>query len=192
MRTQYKKYFFVVTSYTYLMKNAVFILFTFITFQVGAQTDKATTKRIVESKNFTFIATTAMPMNSAEINNILSRMPGANGGGNINLTGANYDVRITPDSVIAYLPYYGRAFSAPIDRDNNGFKFTSTKFSFENIVRKKGGWQIAIYPKDTKEGVRMNFTITVNGYATLVINSNIKQSITYNGYLEEPKKALLH
>lgn len=172
------------------MKITVLILFIFITFQVAAQTDKATTKRIVESKNFTFVASTAMPMNSAEINNILSRMPGANGGASINLTGANYDVRITPDSVIAYLPYYGRAFSAPIGRDDNGFKFTSTKFSFENIVRKKGGWQITINPKDTKEGVRMNFTISTNGYATLSVSSNNKQSITYNGYLASPKKAI--
>ena len=82
------------------MKNVILILFTFITLQVSAQTDKATTQRIVEAKNFTFVASTAMPMNNVEINNILSRMPGANGGGNINLTGANYDVRITPDSVI--------------------------------------------------------------------------------------------
>ena len=173
------------------MKNVILILFTFITLQVGAQTDKVTTKRIVEAKNFTFIASTALPMNSAEINNILSSMPGTNGGGSINLTGANYDVRVTTDSVIAFLPYYGRAFSAPINRDDNGFKFTSTKFSFENIVRKKGGWQITINPQDTKENVRMNLAITANGYATLVVSSNNKQSITYNGYLAEPKKTLL-
>ncbi|MES2650821.1 MAG: DUF4251 domain-containing protein [Bacteroidota bacterium] len=172
------------------MKRLFLMLFTIVSFSVNAQTDKATTKRIVEAKHFTFIASTAMPMNSTEINNILSRMPGANGGGAINLNGENYDVRITADSLVAYLPYYGRSFSAPIGRDESGYKFTSTKFSYESKLRKKGGWQISINPKDTKESVRMNLTITENGYATLIISSNNKQSITYNGYLAEPKKGV--
>lgn len=172
------------------MKRILLMLFTVVSLSVNAQTDKATTKRIVEAKHFIFVASTAMPMNSNEINAILSRMPGANGGGSINLNGENYDVRITPDSLVAYLPYYGRSFSAPIGRDDTGYKFTSTKFSFENKLRKKGGWQISINPKDTKESIRMNLTITDNGYATLIINSNNKQSITYNGYLVEPKKGI--
>ncbi|MBP8067679.1 MAG: DUF4251 domain-containing protein [Pedobacter sp.] len=169
------------------MKHLLFALFMFISFGGYAQTDKATTKRIVEAKNFTFVASSAMPMNSTEINNILSRMPGVNGGGNIDLSGNSYDVRITPDSLIAFLPYYGRSFSAPVNRDNAGYKFTSTKFSYENSARKKGGWQITVNPQDTRDGVRMNLTITTNGYASLVISSNTKQSITYNGYLTEPK-----
>ena len=171
------------------MKTILFALFAFISLNVNAQTDKATTKRIVEAKNFTFIASTAIPMNSTEINAILNRMPGANGGGTINLTGASYDINISPDSIIAYLPYYGRAFNASYgSRDDSGYKFTSTKFSYENVVRKKGGWQITINPQDTKENVRMNLTVAVNGYATLIVSSNNKQSITYNGYLAEPKK----
>jgi len=170
------------------MKTILFALFAVVSLTVSAQTDKATTQRIVEAKNFTFIASTAIPMNSTEINNILSRMPGANGGGTINLTGANYDINISPDSIIAYLPYYGRAFNASYgNSDDSGFKFTSTKFVYESVARKKGGWQITINPKDTKESVRMNLTVGLNGYATLIVSSNNKQSITYNGYLAEPK-----
>lgn len=169
------------------MKTITIILLSFFSLHVNAQTDKAATQRIVEAKNFRFVASTAIPMNSIEINSILSKMPGGNGSV-INLTGNDYDVRITPDSLIAYLPYYGRAFSAPIDRNENGFKFTSTKFTFKNEVRKKGGWQLTINPQDTKENVRMSLSISTNGYATLIINSNDKQSITYNGYLAEPKK----
>ncbi|RYG00293.1 MAG: DUF4251 domain-containing protein, partial [Chitinophagaceae bacterium] len=49
------------------MKNLIFVLFMLVTLSVNAQTDKATTKRIVESKAFTFIASSALPMNSNEI-----------------------------------------------------------------------------------------------------------------------------
>ncbi|MGF1923867.1 MAG: DUF4251 domain-containing protein [Bacteroidia bacterium] len=172
------------------MKRILFCLFTIVSFSVNAQTDTTTTKRIVEAKNYIFVASSALPMNSSEINNILSRMPGGNGGGSIDLTGASYDVRITGDSLVAYLPYYGRSFSAPIGRDDTGYKFTSTKFAYEKTARKKGGWQITINPKDTKESVRMNLTVGTNGYATLIVNSNNKQSITYNGYIAEPKKKI--
>jgi hypothetical protein len=172
------------------MKNLIFMLLMLITLSVNAQTDKATTQRIVEAKNFIFIASSALPMNSTEINNILSKMPGANGGGNINLVSGNYDVRVTPDSLLVELPYYGRSFSAPIGRDYAGYKFTSTKFTYERSVPKKGGWQIALTPQDVKEGVRMYFTISTNGYASLTVSSNNKQSISYNGYLAEPKKEL--
>ncbi|MEJ5993499.1 DUF4251 domain-containing protein [Pedobacter sp. Du54] len=173
------------------MKNLILILFTLISLSVYAQTDKATTKRIVEAKNFTFVASSALPMNSNEINTIFSKMPGANGGGgNINLVGDNYTVRVTSDSILVDLPYYGRAFTAPIARDDAGYKFTSTKFSYQPTAMKKGGWQIAINPQDSKDSVRMYFTISANGYASLTVSSINKQSISYNGYISEPKKEL--
>lgn len=150
-----------------------------------AQTDKATTAKIVAEKSYTFVATSAFPSNAAEINSILSKMPGATGGGNINLSGSNYDVKITGDSVVAYLPYYGRSYNAPIGNEDSGFKFTSKNFSYTNEKRKKGGWQVAINSKDAKENPRMVLTIAENGYASLVVSSNNKPSISYNGYLVE-------
>ncbi|RZK40476.1 MAG: DUF4251 domain-containing protein [Pedobacter sp.] len=172
------------------MKRLFFLILATVSFNLSAQTDKATTKKIVAAKDFTFVATTALPMNSVEMNNIINRMPGAVGGGNINLMSNDYDLRITPDSVIAYLPYYGRAFnSAPMNPTEGGYKFTSTDFSFNNKEKKKGGWEITLNAKDTKDGVRMTLVIGTNGYATLIVNSNNKQSITYNGYLTEPKKS---
>jgi len=162
-----------------------------VALSVNGQTDKATTQRIVEAKNFIFVASSALPMNSNEINTILSKMPGANGGGgNINLVTGNYDVRITSDSLVVDLPYYGRSFTAPIGRDDAGYRFTSTKFTYESTVHKKGGWQISLTPQDSKDGVRMYFRISANGYASLTVSSNNKQSISYNGYLAEPKKQL--
>ncbi|RZJ80798.1 MAG: DUF4251 domain-containing protein [Flavobacterium sp.] len=166
---------------------ATFILLA-LTFTAMAQTDKATTARIVEDKNFTFVATSALPLNSTEISNVLRQMPiGGNVGGNINLVGSNYDVQITADSVIAYLPYYGRSFSAPMDRNETGFRFTTKKYSYDSKKTKKGGWNITINSKDVKDNVRMNFSVTQTGYATLSMSSNNKQSITYNGYISEPK-----
>eukprot|EP01136_Pigoraptor_vietnamica_P036654 Opistho-1_new@103542 len=153
----------------------------------NAQTDKATTAKIVAEKNYVFVATMAIPLNSTDINNVLRQLPGNTGGGNINLNGNNYTVTITPDSIVSYLPYYGRSFSAPIGNDENGYKFKAKDFTYQLTKRKKGGWDVVIQSKDIKDNVRMNLNIGENGYATLNVISNNKQSITYNGYLSENK-----
>lgn len=170
------------------MKNLIVAILSLFTIQANAQMDKAKVDGAVKSKSFTFVATTALPMNSTEINAVLSRMPGATNGASINLSGANYDLQLKKDSLVAYLPYYGRSFNAPIGRDDSGFKFTSTQFTVESTPRKKGGWQVNIISKDTRESVRMSLSISPNGNASLTVNSNNKQSISYNGYLVENGK----
>jgi hypothetical protein len=172
-----------------LFKKIGVLAFSLATLNAAAQTDKATTQKIVDAKNYIFVATSAMPMNSTDINNILSRMPGAVNAGNISLTGANYDLVVAPDSVVSYLPYYGRAYTAPIGIDDNGYRFTAKDFTYKTSKRKKGGWEIEIATKDVKNNVRMNLSISESGYGTLSVISNNKQSISYSGYLSEPKKA---
>lgn len=172
------------------LKNLVLLALVLIAFTANAQTDKATTTKIVEAKNYIFVATTAIPLNSADINSVMSKMSGPATAGTINLTGGNYDLKITADSIVAYLPFYGRAYSAPYGMDNteSGYKFTSKKFKYESKKGKKKGWDIAIQTSDVKDNVRMNLNISESGYATLSVTSVNKQSITYNGYLSEVEK----
>lgn len=163
-----------------------------LAFNANAQTDKATTTKIVNEKNFIFVATSAIPLNTNEVSKILNKMAGPPTGSTINLNTDNYDLRITPDSLISYLPFYGRAFNGTSyggSNDESGYKFTSTKFTYETIKGRKKGWNIAIQTKDVKDNVQMNLSISEGGYATLSIVSINKQSITFNGYLKEAKKS---
>src|SRR5699024_10364446 len=61
---------------------------------------------------------------------------------------SDYSLQISPDSIIADLPYYGRAYRAPIDPTEGGISFTSTHFSYQIQEGKKGGWNIEIIPKE--------------------------------------------
>ncbi len=130
-----------------------------------AQLDTAIVRQKVEAKKYTFVAQTAIPMR----------------GRTVQLTSL-YDLKITGDSVIAGLPYYGRAYSAPINPSDNGINFTSVSFDYKSTYRKKR-WEISIKPKDMQSVSEMNLIIYSNGRATLQVTSNNRQPISFNGVL---------
>lgn len=173
------------------MKTLKFIALFALVFaatQLSAQTDKATTARIITAQNYVFVANTAIPLNASDINKVMNRMPGYAGGGNINLTGSNYDLSVTTDSLVAYLPYFGRSYTPKMGSINEGgIKFKSKDFSYKITPRKKGGWNISMNPNDVKENYRLNLLVTESGYGTLTVNSNNEQTITFNGYIAETK-----
>src|SRR5690349_10272706 len=91
--------------------------------------DAAVNKRIVQEKNFVFVAQQA---SSAR--------------GNVVPLTAGYDFTVTSDTVIAYLPFFGRAFTAPYGGEG-GIQFTSTSFDYK-VTEKKNRWEISIKPND--------------------------------------------
>jgi len=169
-------------------KNFLILGLLFSGLQLKAQTSEETTAKIIDAKNYVFAATSATPLNVADINNVMSRMPGYTGGGNINLSGSNYDLSVTPDSVVAYLPYYGRSYTPKIgDPNDSGIKFKSKNFSYKSTKNKKGGWLIQIRPKDVKDSYNLTLSVTQTGSASLTVTSNSQQSISYTGNINEPK-----
>ncbi|MGZ3852052.1 MAG: DUF4251 domain-containing protein [Flavisolibacter sp.] len=140
------------------------------TFSLAQQPDKEQVKSFVESKEFTFQARTVIPMT----------------GGSRQLT-SEYDVRFLGDSVISYLPYFGRAYTAGYGSDNGGIEFTSTKFDYKAKARKKGGWDITIRPKDAKGVEEMDLTISDDGSASLRVTSTNRQPISFYGVVVHRK-----
>ena len=126
---------------------------------------------MVHQQDFVFKAQTAMPMT----------------GSTRHLT-SDYDLKVTKESVVSYLPYFGRAYSAPIDPSKGGIQFTSKDFSYTVTDRKKGGWDVVIKPKDYRDVQQMTLTISVDGYATLQVTSLNRQPISFNGTVAQPKK----
>ena len=137
---------------------AIIIASVFITTTVSAQqTTKqakaaakaAAIKAKIDAQAYTFKADYALPMR----------------GGQRYLT-SDYDLRITKDSVIAYLPYFGRVYmSAPITREENGIMFTSTKFGYKIEPKKKGGWLITITPANVKYVAKLILDVSPTGTA---------------------------
>jgi hypothetical protein len=136
----------------------------------------AAVKKMVDDVNYIFEANLAYPMR----------------GGSRQLTG-EYDLRVLKDTVTAYLPYFGRAFVAPIDPTEGGIKFTWTKFEYSTKQLKNGNWEITIKPKEKNIGrmtdvQQLRLSISSAGYASLQVTSSNRDPISFQGEIVQKTK----
>jgi hypothetical protein len=142
------------------------VLFSYSSAQDITAVKGAEVKNILDSQRYVFIAQTALPM----------------GGRSRQLT-PDYRMVISSDSVISDLPYYGRAYTAPMGSSEGGIKFTSTKFDYNIKETKKGKWDVIIKPKDATDVREVNLTIFDSGSASVQVTSNNRQPMSFNGYI---------
>lgn len=146
-----------------------FILLITIGFSLAAQKKSpGEVNSMVTSQNFIFIPDMVNPMTGAS----RPLSPG-------------YELVVSPDTIISYLPYFGRAY-APIYNSEGGIKFTSTDFQYKSA---KAGdrWKIRLRIKDAPDVNQIYLDVFENGTAILSINSNRRQSISFYGYIKEGK-----
>jgi len=145
-----------------------FSLFIVLAGSIQAQdADAATVQKAVETKNYVFKAESATPQR----------------GGHRQLT-TEYELLVNPDTVVSFLPYFGRSYSAPINPSDAGIKFTSMNYEYSVKTKKKNRWDITIKPNDVSDIRDLNLTVFDNGRASLRVNSNNREPITFEGYLK--------
>ena len=137
---------------------------------------------MLNNQTYTFVAQSVLPTEDSRYN-VRNLFPSSS---NLYQLTSRYDLRITQDSVAAYLPFFGRAYTAPVDPSKGGIQFTSTKFTYKKTMR-KGSYEIDISPKDNNDIQTMYLTISPSGYASLRITSLNKTPISYNGIIEANK-----
>lgn len=140
--------------------------------RVRENNEAAAIRSLVESKHYIFKARMVLPA-----------------GGRPRYLTSDYSLRVMPDSIIAWLPYFGRAYTAPANLIGGGIQFTSTNFNYAVKDRKKGGWDVMIKPTDQRDVQQLSLSITEDGYASLQVISNSRQAISFNGILTESARA---
>jgi len=123
-------------------------------------------RNMVDSSQFIFVAERVIPLR-----------------GSTRYLTSRYDVVVKKDSVDCYLPFFGRAFQAPIDPSKGGIQFTSANFSYV-LNSKNGGWEVLIKPNDYQDVQQLLFTIFGNGTATLNVVNTHRDPISFYGYIE--------
>jgi hypothetical protein len=127
-------------------------------------------KPLIDSQNYVFLAQIAQPLH----------------GPIRHMTTDNYTLQITKDKIVSDLPYFGRAYTAPMDPDQNGLRFTSEKFSYTLTPGKKDGWIVVIKPKDNRDIQQLQLTISSDGYSSLQVLSSSRDPISFNGVITAP------
>jgi hypothetical protein len=154
------------------MKSILMIFcFAGIIAQTKAQDSaKQTTKSLIDTKHFTFEPIT---MTSQR-------------GGLKQLT-LGYFFKINGDTLKVYLPYIGRAYTAPINPSDAGFDFTTTNFIYSTTKGKKNNTIINIKTKDKVYNSEFSLTVYDNGSAYLRANPSDKEPVSYNGNVRANK-----
>lgn len=134
------------------------------------ESNEATLKNLLTSKNFIFKAQSAWPLQGT----VVQLTPG-------------FDMRVLSDSINTYLPYFGRSYQASYGSTNGGINFTTTKFDYKLKEKSKGGWELTIKPSDAKDINQLSYSISKNGFATLQVTSNSRQAISFYGVIEKTK-----
>ena len=140
-------------------------------------------KKIVVEENIEFTARNASPLRfSGGINTYNTLPPGSNQNF-VNLANISNYMRIFKDSISMDLPFFGgqRIINA-YSTDDNSFIFNQRieekSISFD---RKKQSYTLNLWVKGRQESLRINFRLFPNHTASIVINSTLRNAITYRG-----------
>ena len=122
---------------------------------------------LINSQCYTFIPQTVLPSRGATRS----------------LT-SEYELKIKNDTLVSYLPYFGRAYTASIGSTENPLDFKTTDFKYTITDQKKGGWNITIVPKNAGDARQLILSVSQDGYASLQVISTNRDPISFNGYIQ--------
>lgn len=129
-------------------------------------------KELLESGRFTIEVDRALPMQ----------------GKPVNLT-TLYSLEMRGDSVVSYLPYFGRAYSLPYG-GGEGLRFETLVSDYQLSYNKKGKAHIRFTARTKEDTFQFHVDVFTNGSATIGVTSTNRQEISYQGklLLSEPEE----
>jgi hypothetical protein len=94
-----------------------------------------------------------------------------------------YSVEIRNDSVISYLPYYGRAYSIPYG-GGDGLNFKASITDYQLAWNKKGSAKITFTARNSEDKYDFCIDVFSNASSSVYVNMQNRQPISFHGNLE--------
>lgn len=122
-------------------------------------------KELINSGRYTIEVDRAIPMNGKQVN--LTSM---------------YNLELRGDSAVSYLPYFGRAYTAPYG-GGNGLRFDESIKDLELSYDKKGTAKVKFSVRTSEDNYTFNVQVFSNASAIINVTPVNKQGITFYGDL---------
>lgn len=101
-------------------------------------------------------------------------------GGRQRLVTGVHTLKISKDRVEADLPYFGRAYAAPMG-GASGIQFSTAEFTYKADETEDGTRELTIEVTNAGDVRQLFLRVYADGAADLSVNSNNRQSISYRG-----------
>jgi len=96
---------------------------------------------------------------------------------------SNYSLEVKGDTVVSYLPYFGRAYSVPYG-GGKALNFSAPISSYESARDEKGRTYVKLVTDNEEDVITFQLEIFDNGQATIDVQAREREPITYSGELE--------
>ena len=133
--------------------------------EIKAQREQAVKEQIV-SENYKINVNTAYPRRGRAIH-----------------LSSPYSLEIRNDSVISYLPFYGRAYSVPYG-GGEGLIFRAPLDEYNMEMNKKGAAKVKFIARSVEDRFTFNLVLYSNGSASINVNMQNRESISFSGEIE--------
>lgn len=94
-----------------------------------------------------------------------------------------YSVEVRNDSLISYLPYFGRAYNVPYG-GGKGLNFSAPVESYQEEVGKNGKRHIEIGLTNDEDSYLYTLDVFDNGSSSVSVSSRQREQISYTGDIE--------
>ena len=91
-----------------------------------------------------------------------------------------YSVEVRNDSLISYLPYFGRAYNVPYG-GGKGLNFSESIGSYREFTEKNGKRHIEIGLKNEEDTYLYTIDVFDNGNSSIDVQSRQRERISYSG-----------
>lgn len=162
--------------------SIIFGLFILIGCAPQYSIDSKLVESLISNQKFTFVAKRANPANT-DVINILNSYPGTNSNRILELDNG-YEMVFRDKEIEAVLPYFGRKFNSTIGNNSEGYRFTTKEYSLKTDKKSNGNYILSFVPKDISHVRNVYLEVFKNGNAWLSIDSNDRQPISYDGYIQ--------
>lgn len=96
---------------------------------------------------------------------------------------SNYSLEVKGDTLISYLPYFGRAYNVPYG-GGKGLNFTERVSNYNESKNAKGQTKISIELTNEEDTYLYQLSIFDNGNTAIDVRSKEREPISYSGEIQ--------